>query len=127
MLPPQIRLLGVSEYALKYRITSDGTDVDITQAQLVADAATHPVPETYIGKLLKNTKTFAAWAALVEKKNFSIYVTMRTVTAGARMLTTGPQTDLGTRVLRISPCAGLGSPVPAEADIELRYIHSIVN
>jgi hypothetical protein len=117
-----IRLLKATAYALKYRFTSDGTDLAVSQALLVADAATYgptvySVGPSYIQKLLADAVTDVAWAELTDRKDFSIYLTLRTVTAGVVLKAIVP----GSRVLVISPCG-----MPGEVDVELRFIHSIV-
>lgn len=121
-----LTLLKATAYTLKYRLVSDGADVTRTQAQLIADAATVEQPTmSNIGKLLTSNIdtdppvawTDAQWAALTSRADFSIYTTLRTVTAGAVL----KAIVAGTRLLVVSPCAETG-----EADIELRFIHSVV-
>lgn len=109
-----LSLLKASTYSLKYRLVSDGLDVTRTQAQLVADAAT--VGFSYLRNLLVAQTTDLAWAALDIRKDFALNVALRTVTAGAVLKAIVP----GTRLLVVSPCADTG-----EADIELRFVHSI--
>jgi hypothetical protein len=120
-----LTLLKATAYVLKYRLDSDGTDVTRTQAQLIADAATASQSATSnIRKLLTaniDTNppvawTDAQWAALTSRKDFSIYTSLRTATGGAVLKAIVP----GTRLLVVSPCAA------GEAEIELRFIHSVV-